>query len=163
MDFSTVLRKRKEELGESTQDFVFLLHALNRGYFYYIHKISHEIGLSNGQPPVLRYLYYNKDATQRELSDFLRIKPASLTDILQRMEKNELVKRKRGEKDQRTMRVSITEKGTEKFEEYVKREALLGDIFFREFSPEEKAVFLCSLEKMIKTVMMEIDCWEVEE
>lgn len=163
MNTCALFRKGREELGEKASDFQFLLHALNRGHFYHIQKISKEIGLSKGQPMVLQFLYCSREVTQKELSDFLQIKPASLTEILQRMEKNDLVCRKRGEKDQRTMWVSITKKGTEKFEEYSKREADLDRLFFQNFLPEEKEAFLSSLEKMIENLMLEMDCWEVEK
>lgn len=149
-------------MGNRTSDFFFLYHTLSRGYYCQITKIAHEIGLSKGQPPVLLFLAHNNGKTQRELSDFLQIKPASSTDLLQRMEKNGLVERKRGEKDLRTMRVFITEKGRKKAEEFLERETALDLLFFRGFQKEEKEQFLSSFLKITENIMMESDC-EVEK
>ncbi len=162
MEFSVLLQRRREDLGNRTSDFFFLYHTLSRGYYCRIAKIAHEIGLSKGQPPVLLFLDHNNGKTQRELSDFLQIKPASITDLLQRMEKNGLVERKRGEKDLRTMRVFITEKGRKKAEEFLEREAALDLLFFQGFQKEEKERFLSSFLKITENIMMESD-WEVEK
>lgn len=164
MKFSGLLQKRREEIGDKTSDFFFLYHTLHRGYHCQMAKITHEIGLSKGQPPVLLFLSRNNGKTQRELSDFLQIKPASMTDVLQRMEKNELVERKRGKKDQRTMHVFITEKGKKKVEEFLERENALDILFFKGFTREEKENFLYSFLKITENLMMENDCcWEVEK
>lgn len=153
---------RKDEAGCSSSDFFFLFHAVNRGYRGYMQKISQEIGLSKGQPPVLFYLRRHTDITQRALSDILRVKPASMTDVLQRMEKNGLILRKRGETDQRTMLVSITEEGERKAEEFLQRESGLDDVLFQGFSPEEREAFLGSFAKLAENLQRELDDWRVE-
>ena len=154
---------KKIEIGNKTSDFFFLFHILNRGYHCCINKISREIGLSKGQPPVLLFLDKENSRTQKELADFLNIKPASVTDVLQRMEKNGLVERKRGENDLRTMHVTITEKGREKSNEFLQKERSLDELFFKGFQEDEKEFFLQMFEKMTENLMHELDCLGVEE
>ena len=163
MKFCNEMERKRSEIGEKTSDFFFLFHTLNRGYHCCINKISQEIGLSKGQPPVLLFLDKENTRTQRELADFLNIKPASVTDVLQRMEKNGLVERKRGENDLRTMHVSITEKGKEKSSEFLLKERDLDDLFFKGFEENEKEVFLRLFAKMTENLMNELDCLGVEE
>ncbi|MBR4014836.1 MAG: MarR family transcriptional regulator [Anaerotignum sp.] len=162
MEISELLQKERIRQGKQYSDFFFLLHRLNRGYHQHIVKIVQEIGLTKGQPLALLFLDSRESMTQRELCDCLKIKPASMTDILQRMEKNGLILRKRGEKDLRTMRVSITEKGREKAKEFLQREAALDDVFFRGFTPEEKEGFLGCFAKMTENLMTEPDNEEAE-
>jgi len=163
MEFFGKMKCKRNEIGNKTSDFFFLFHTLNRGYHCCINKISNEIGLSKGQPPVLLFLGRENSRTQKELADFLNIRPASMTDVLQRMEKNGLVERKRGESDLRTMHVTITDKGRKKSEEFLQKERSLDELFFKGFEKEEKDLFLQMFAKMTENLMSEIDCLGVEE
>lgn len=106
---------------------------------------------------MLLLLNMKDNQTQRELCSSARIKAASMTDALQRMEKNGLVERRRGEKDLRTMRVSITQKGREKAEQFLQRELDLDAVFFRGFSEEEKDSFLYAFARITGNLMNEIN------
>lgn len=160
---SELLQKKKAVFGEKTTDFFFLLHTLSRGYHCCITKISKEIGLYKGQAPTLLLLNRKDNQTQRELCSVLRIKAASMTDVLQRMEKSGLVERKRGETDLRTMRVSITQKGRERAELFLERELELDDMFFKGFSDEEKDAFLYAFARITGNLIDEINSWEKPE
>lgn len=157
MPISELLQKRKKIFGEKTTDFFFLFHTLCRGYHCYITKISKEIGLYKGQAQVLLLLNMKDNQTQRELCGSAKIKAASMTDALQRMEKNGLVIRRRGERDLRTMRVYITQKGREKAEQFLQRELDLDDIFFRGFSKEEKDSFLYAFARITGNLIDEMN------
>ena len=163
MELSNKLQCKRNKIGDKTSDFFFLFHTLNRGYHCCINKISQEIGLSKGQPPVLLFLDKENSRTQRELADFLNIKPASMSDVLQRMEKNGLVERKRGKNDLRTMHVTITDKGRKKSDEFLLKERSLDDLFFKGFEDEEKEAFLQMFARMTENLMSELDCLGVEE
>lgn len=163
MDLRKDIVKKREELGKKTTDFFFMFHTLNRGYHCCINKISQEIGLSKGQPPVLLFLEEEKSKTQKELADMLNVKPASMTDVLKRMEKNGLIERNRGENDLRTMHVTITEKGKDKSDEFLQKERDLETLFFKGFSDKEKESFLKLFAKMTDNIMSELDCTGVEE
>lgn len=67
--------------------------------------------LYRGQPPVLRHLWQEEGLTQTELSGKLRITPATLTKMLQRMEKSGFIFRKSDPEDQRVSRVYLTDAG----------------------------------------------------
>jgi DNA-binding MarR family transcriptional regulator len=51
--------------------------------------------------------------SQRELADRFHIKPATVTNMLQRMEKSGLIRREPDPKDQRVQRLFVTENGIE--------------------------------------------------
>ncbi|WMI79857.1 MarR family winged helix-turn-helix transcriptional regulator [Anaerotignum sp. MB30-C6] len=152
MNFSERLAKKREAMGKHTTDFSFTMNALLRLYHIYMMRSAQEIGLSAGQPPILMSLTAKNLQTQKELCEFIRIKPGSMTDVLKRMERDELVERIRDENDMRSMRVSITEKGKNKFREFIEKGATIDEVGFRGFSKEEKDVCLGMLARILENV-----------
>jgi DNA-binding MarR family transcriptional regulator len=74
-------------------------------------QIFQAVGLHRGQPPVLMELWKQEGLTQTELAEHIQITPATLTKMLQRMEKAGFILRKPDTVDQRIMRVYLTEAG----------------------------------------------------
>ena len=70
----------------------------------------HKIGLHRGQGFALIHLWHNDGMPQRDLSRSMHISPASVTNMLQRMERDGWIERKRDETDQRVVRVYLTKK-----------------------------------------------------
>jgi len=75
------------------------------------HQLFEAIGLYRGQPPVLRALWAQEGLTQTELAESLEIAPATVTKMLQRMEKTGFIQREPDAKDQRVSRVYLTKAG----------------------------------------------------
>lgn len=75
------------------------------------HQLFEEVGLYRGQPPVLRELWEQEGLPQNELAERLNITPATLTRMLQRMEKSGFLQRVADANDQRISRVYLTESG----------------------------------------------------
>ena len=73
----------------------------------------HKIGLHRGQGFALNHLLHNNGMSQRELARSMHISPASVTNMLQRMEHTGWIERKRDETDQRVVRVYLTAKAEE--------------------------------------------------
>ena len=73
--------------------------------------LLNEIGLHAGQEMVLTGLWEHEGMTQTELAERVMIRPATVTSMLQRLERAGLVERKTDTKDQRISRVYSTEKG----------------------------------------------------
>ncbi len=149
MHCSHGFERKREILGEQVTDFSFLMHVLLKLYHMHMMHSAQEIGLSGGQPHILMSLSAKNLQTQKELADFIRIQPASMTDILKRMERDELVERIRDENDLRSIRVSITEKGREKVHAFFEKEASLDDIGLRGFSAEEKEACIHFLKRIL--------------
>jgi len=84
--------------------------ALNRGR---MHALWHSIGLHRGQPFMLRVLWAEEGLTQTELARRLHRTPATITNMLQRLQKAGFVERRPDPQDQRISRVSLTEAGRE--------------------------------------------------
>jgi DNA-binding MarR family transcriptional regulator len=67
--------------------------------------------LYRGQPPLLHALWRQEGLTQKALAEELRISPATLTKMLQRMEKAGFIHRQVDPADQRVSRVFLTDAG----------------------------------------------------
>ena len=73
--------------------------------------LLNEIGLHVGQEMILGALWDNEGVTQTELADLLLIQPATVTNALQRLEREGYVDRREDPDDQRISRVFSTEEG----------------------------------------------------
>lgn len=108
-----------------------------------------ELGLQPGQMPVIMILSRSDGCSQCRMAEVLRNKPSTVNVSIQRLEKAGLVCRRRDEKDQRVMRVYLTEKGKEtvvvlkdRFNEMEKR-------MFGNFSETE----LCLLRRFLQQML----------
>ena len=89
----------------------FLLANIGHLHHQRAHQLLEGIGLYRGQPPVLFALWDQEGLTQTELCECVKISPATLTKMLQRMEKSGFIQRRPDTQDQRVTRVYLTETG----------------------------------------------------
>ena len=73
--------------------------------------ILEAVGLFRGQPPVLMRLHEADGQTQGDLAARLRVAPATMTKMIQRMERAGFVQRRPDAADQRISRVYLTDAG----------------------------------------------------
>ncbi|SCJ05678.1 Salmolysin [uncultured Clostridium sp.] len=106
------------------------------------------LGLSPGQPKMLSFLRMHPGCMQRELAEGCDIEPATVSRLLENMERAGLITRQPSPDSKRAVCVSITEKGIAAQQAMatgwrkVEREALAG------FTPEEKEQFTQYLCRM---------------
>jgi DNA-binding MarR family transcriptional regulator len=67
---------------------------------------------------ILRYLVHHDSVTVGQLASVLGTTPSSITLITKKMEKNYLLKRTRGEPDDRTVTMKITDEGKKRWNEW---------------------------------------------
>lgn len=75
------------------------------------HFLYHRRGGKTGQARILRLLSEHETLTQRQLQDILNIKSGSLSEIVRKMEHDNLISRERHPEDRRNIIIRITEKG----------------------------------------------------
>ena len=76
-----------------------------------IHTLLEALGLYRGQPSVLQALWEQEGLMHTEMARRLQVQPATITKMLQRMEKAGFVERRPDPDDQRVSRVYLTEAG----------------------------------------------------
>ena len=120
-------------------DFLYaLLTKIIRLLYIRTHKLFGEAGLSKGQPPILFVLWQEDGCTQREIARRLKLRPATITVALKRMERDGLINRRTDERDLRMSRVFLTSKGS-KFKSEVQRIIkTLEEECFQGLTKEEK-------------------------
>ena len=84
-----------------------LMRTLRRGP----HSDRSHSGHSRGYNRLLRILIHNEGASARELADLLEIRPASLAELLAKMEQDGFILRRKDEKVGRVQRISLSEMG----------------------------------------------------
>ena len=71
------------------------------------------LGLSPGQPKILEFLAEYGEHEQKDIADYCEIEPATVGNILWRMETAGLVTRRNRPNNRRSLYVSLTPKGAE--------------------------------------------------
>ena len=97
---------QQEPLGHSLSRICRLTHAR-------MYALVGQIGLHRGQSLVLKALWGQNGLTHSELANLLFVRPATMTNMIKRMEKIGLVERQPDKDDQRVSRVYLTEAGYE--------------------------------------------------
>lgn len=106
-------------------------------------------GSFRGQGRIIFLLAKNEGISQRQLADLAQIKPSSLTQLLERLEKDQLIDRRRDKDDRRIIRVWLTAKGKEKYANNLLHRRKYEQLLLDEVSDAEKAVFIQVLDKML--------------
>ncbi len=119
-----------------------LFRVLNRMHLYYIDKEmeKQKLGFA-GFPPILFVLSHEmkgKQASQKELADFLGIRPSSVAIAVKRMEQAGLVERVTDENDLRRNIVTITKPGEKLVRDSMKVFDEADRKMYDGFSEEEK-------------------------
>ena len=78
-----------------------------------LNKTTNNTGLYMGQLPILAYICHNDGCTQKEISDWLNVSPASIALSTKRLQKAGFIKKPVDKDNLRCNRLSVTESGSE--------------------------------------------------
>lgn len=81
---------------------------LDRCGHYFAHRIG---GKKRGQDSILTVISQKPGITQKEIGEILGIQPASVSELLMKLERKSLVLREKDEQDRRSIKVQLTEDG----------------------------------------------------
>ncbi|MHB0858563.1 MAG: MarR family winged helix-turn-helix transcriptional regulator [Anaerolineae bacterium] len=110
--------------------------------------LFHTIGLYRGQPPLLGLLARHDGLPQSRLAERLDITPATISRMLDRMEKAGFVTRTPDPADQRVARVHLTDRGRAVQDSMRRLIETIEQETFAGFNPEECAVLRGYLARM---------------
>ena len=99
-----------------------------------------QIALHRSQSMVLCKLFIQDGMTQSEIAQQLSVQGATVTDMLQRMEADGLVSRRRDLEDNRLVRVYLTDAGKEKERSIMEQFLKLESAVFAGFDEKERAL-----------------------
>lgn len=110
-------------------------------------------GIHPRQLPILQILYEQEDMTQNEIARRLDNRPSTVTVSLKRLERAGLVERRQDEKDQRMVRVRLTDKARTLFD----RMPALIEENERRILDGLSDTEICLLKRMLRQILGNLD------
>ena len=107
----------------------------------YLRPYLNEIGLSTGQPKVLRCLNAWGSCSQRKLADACEVDPSAICRMLDSMEREGLVQRQPSPESRREGIVRLTERGRQAFEAWEAQCVRIDERMLEGFSTAERQQF----------------------
>ena len=124
----------------------------NFGYFgYYLHM--HWGGRNGKQHILVELLAHDGEMTQRDLQEASCITSASLSEVIAKLEAEELVTRERSETDRRQLTVTLTPEGEHKAREVIRTRAEFERLAFECLSEDEKDELVSMLDRLAASWM----------
>ncbi len=119
-----------------------------RGYDKFIKEKIDENEISPSDIPFLIGIYHNEGASQNEISASYRVTEAYITKILNKLQKNELIKKEYSPEKKTRKLIYLTEKGKSVCEQSIKYIQEWEDYITSDLNTEEKEKFEESFEKI---------------
>lgn len=110
------------------------------------------IGLSVGQPKVLRYLSEHDRCMQKDIAEALDIEPATVSRLAANMEQAGLVTRAAPAACRRAESVSITQAGQAALEKWTQLCGKVEEQSLQGFNEDEQAQFIAFLARMYQNL-----------
>ena len=127
------------------EDVLIALRQIIRATDLYSRKLSKVSGLTSPQLLIMQAISAHGEITMGDLANEVSLSQATITTILDRLEKRELVERKRGEQDKRRVYAHLTRAGDEIID---KAPTPLQDEFIERFDRLEQSLILSSLQRV---------------
>ncbi|MBQ5998176.1 MAG: MarR family transcriptional regulator [Treponema sp.] len=141
--------KNKYDCLKLKNQLCFPLYAVSREILKKYTPFLKELNLTYTQYIVLMVLWEKTEITVGELGKMLYLDTGTLSPLLKSMEKTELVCRSRDKNDERIVKVSITEKGSDLKERAVEIPSKMGSCL--NISAEEAENLYKLLYKMLES------------
>lgn len=101
-----------------------------------------------GQGRLIFLLANNAGVSQRELATLAGVQPGSISEVLERLEKDHIVERWRDQQDRRVVRVKLTAKGQEIHRKNLRARQEYERELLQNVTAEERAAFVNVLQKI---------------
>lgn len=138
--------------SNDTLSFGYLARYAHRAFVKALADELEPHGLLTAQWSVLRVLWDIEGLTQVELAERMRVEKASLTDVLDAMERRGLIKRTRNENDRRKLNISLTAQARKLKSELLPHALKINRKATRGMSDEEAGELRRLLAKMIQNL-----------
>jgi DNA-binding MarR family transcriptional regulator len=116
------------------------------------HPKTNDSNIGHGQGHLLGILLKHDGLTQKELSTQLQIRPASLGELVDKLESSGYVERRVNEKDKRVSNVYLKDEGRKLVKEIVKSRNSAVDKIFSCLSEEEKNQLSALMGKLVDSL-----------
>jgi len=144
------LSEKIPELDVSSVETSLLFMRVATNLFHYIHGHLAKYGISHGKFAVLMILYKNTESSflPSELADKIGITRATVTGLLDGLEREGLIERKNHPKDRRMVMTSMTQKGIELMEMVLPKHFLLISRIMQGLSEGDRQMLISYIERI---------------
>ncbi|MBI9031672.1 MarR family transcriptional regulator [bacterium] len=111
-----------------------------------------ECGLTLPQMHTLEVIGSNEGIKMKEITEKLGIVTGTLTVMIDRLTKLDLVRRVVNTNDKRSFTIELTAKGKALYQEHSHHHDILADEITQELNEEEKAIFAKLLDKILRRI-----------
>lgn len=139
-----------------------VLHQLLHLSKYQAMKRMETLGLKPSQAGILFILNCEGELSQRSLADKIGIKPPSMTVALRKLEERGYIRREQDEKDQRIVRIRLSEKGRECIESLKGIMSDMEEVLYQGITPEEMMLFRRLVLEMRENLLASKDFKEMD-
>lgn len=133
-----------------------LIHASKNHRNYFTAKLD-EIGLQGGDELVIAQLAETNGISQSELANALFVEPPTITKIVQRLEKNDLVERRQNPDDARSQQVILTDCGADLINPIQECWEEGEEVMLQGFSTEERLLLRRMLIQIRENIGMQVE------
>ena len=127
---------------------ILLLLGFHRSNREIVRRIRQE-GLMPGQPKILEYLWFHDGAGQKDIGRECIIDKSTVTSLLKRMEKLDLIRKETRPEDQRGVALFLTDKGWEKARRIREVIYSIDDEMWQGIEPEERRQFVQTFHRIM--------------
>lgn len=110
-----------------------------------------ELKVAPGQKRVLTTLRSKGPTTQQELLKVLGISPATLSELLSKLEEKKLIARARSAKDRRVSVIELTESGVQKADKIAETDTRIAEEMFGSLGEDRQQQLSKLLESMLES------------
>jgi DNA-binding MarR family transcriptional regulator len=111
--------------------------------------LQHQVHAKRGQQHILSILHEKEGLTQRELTDIVDVRSASLSELLGKIESDGYIVRGKNERDRRNVDIALTEAGKEAASHMQSSRSAAIKELFGSLSAEEQEQLSALLEKLL--------------
>jgi DNA-binding MarR family transcriptional regulator len=149
MDTNTIDEKNEkdEEIIISSDELLITLNKFINMYQRSLYKTRAHYTPYRGQVRLLNIIAQNDGLIQKELTEILDIRSATLSELLDKLERSNLIKRTKDEVDKRKMRVFLTSEGLDFLKKFESQNDISEQVF-ETLSGEEKYSFYNTIKKL---------------
>ncbi|MBN7573748.1 MULTISPECIES: MarR family winged helix-turn-helix transcriptional regulator [Clostridium] len=110
-------------------------------------------GLSDNEISIIRIISEKEEVIIRDILEILNIPKSTLTNMIDRLEKRNLIRRSISKRDRRSYKLELTEEGKKAQEEHIKfEEEIYGKIMISLDTYEERENLLNIMRKIVYNI-----------
>ncbi|NRY59180.1 MarR family winged helix-turn-helix transcriptional regulator [Clostridium beijerinckii] len=110
-------------------------------------------GLSDNEISIIRIISEKEEVIIRDIIEILNIPKSTLTNMIDRLEKRNLIRRSISKRDRRSYKLELTEEGKKAQEEHIKfEEEIYGKIMISLDTYEERENLLNIMRKIVYNI-----------